>query len=53
MGCLAQRNQGGARRAGDTRFAAYPVGGSAPRTTHAATNGIAGFHPRPPPFPQP
>ncbi|AGU49725.1 hypothetical protein VAPA_1c26270 [Variovorax paradoxus B4] len=30
MGCLARRNQGGGRRPEDIRFAAYPVGGSAP-----------------------
>jgi hypothetical protein len=30
MGCLAQRNKGGARRAEDIRGARYPVGVIAP-----------------------
>ncbi len=30
VGCLAQRNKGGARRAGDIRGARYPVGVSEP-----------------------
>src|SRR5690349_12066305 len=41
MGCLAQRNKGGARSAGDIRGARYPVGGSAPRTTDNTTQGKA------------